>query len=187
MATASAPRQQLQPPTASAPPEKTPSRKKFVRLTLVAPGRRHLFYGVGRNLWHRGHRARRRLWARHPHSVADAPSLEPSHRVHDRRTLQRPALRGRLLRLGAPRHGELLGISGSLAVAGGHHFRYGDLSHAVCGLPDAAVSLVRGGASRSDGRAGGGDGLRAAEYCRGEAWFPPLRCGCSSRCRRRLR
>ena len=28
----------------------------------LAAGRRHLFYGVGRNLWHRRHRARRRLW-----------------------------------------------------------------------------------------------------------------------------
>jgi hypothetical protein len=45
-------------------------------------------------------------------------SLEPAHCIHDRRTLERAALRGRLLRLGAPRHGQFLGISGSMAIAG---------------------------------------------------------------------
>jgi hypothetical protein len=38
---------------------------------------------------------------------------------------------GRLLRVGAPRAGELLGISGSVVVAGGEHFRHGDLPDAL--------------------------------------------------------
>ena len=165
MATASAPRQQFQPPAIVPQPEEIGSPH------ALATGRRHLFYGVGRHLWHRGHRARRRLRQGHSHSAADSDSLEPAHRLHDRRTLERPALRRRLLRLGAPRHGQLLGISGSLALAGGVDFRHGDLSHAVRALSHAPVPLVRRGISRRDGRTGGGHRLRAAEYCRRSGGF----------------
>ena len=41
--------------------------------------------------------------------------------------------------------GKFLGISGSVAVAGGEHFRYGDLSDAFCGVSFAVDSVVRGG------------------------------------------
>ena len=64
------------------------------------------------------------------------------------------------------RHGQFLGLSGGLAVAGGLDLRHGDLSHAVRALPQPAVSLVRGRASRGDGGAGSGNSLRIAEYFR---------------------
>ena len=161
MATASAPRQNLQPSF-----YRHPQPEKIGPPHALAPGRRHLLHGVGRHLWHGRHRARRRLRQGHSHPAADPDSLEPADRLHDRRTFQRAALRRRLLRLGAPRHGQLLGISGSLAVAGGLDFRHGDLSHPVCALSRPPVSLVCGRASRRDGGSGGGDRLRAAEYCR---------------------
>ena len=62
------------------------------------------------------------LWkgfaAHPPASSAHTSALEPAHGVHDRRAFQRSACRGRLLRLGAPRDGQFLGIPGSVAVAG---------------------------------------------------------------------
>jgi len=44
---------------------------------------------------------------------------------------------------GTARHGKFLGISGSLALAGSVHFRYGDLSHAVCRVPHAHVPVFQ--------------------------------------------
>src|ERR1035438_7566617 len=73
--------------------------------------------------------------------------------------------------MGAPRHGQLLGISGSLAFAGSVDFRYGDLSDAVCRVSDAAVPVVFDQLSRSDGRPGGGHRLRGAEYRGRESGF----------------
>src|SRR4029077_7847045 len=104
-------------------------------------------------------------------SAAHAAALEPAYGLHDRRAFERAALRGRLLRLGAPRHGKFLGISGSLALAGRFDFRYGDLSHAVRGLPDAHVPMVSTGKSRMVGSTGGGDCVRSFEYCRRESCF----------------
>src|SRR3989441_5862156 len=63
-----------------------------------------------RDLWHGRHCARRWLRAGAPDPAADPDPLEPAHCLHDRRTFQRPALRGRVLRLGAPRHGQFLGF-----------------------------------------------------------------------------
>ena len=56
----------------------------------------------------------------------------------------------------------------------------------VCGLLDPADSLVCSGASRMDGGARCGDGLRADEYCGDTRGGDQLRCGCSFYCRRRL-
>ena len=152
MATASAPRQQLaNPQPLAAVPNRNPTSKKFVRLTLwplVAAtffmvsggtyGTEDIVHGAG---YGRGD----------SDSAAHPAALEPADRVHDRRAFERAALRRRLLRLGAPRHGQFLGISGSLALAGRVDFRYGDLSHAVRGLSDAHVSVVLGGQSRDGG------------------------------------
>ena len=137
----------------------------------MAAGRRDLLYGLGRNLWDRRHRAWRRIWQSDSHPAIDPASLEPADRVHDWRAFERAALRRRLLRLGAPRYGEFLGISGSLAVAGSVHFRYGDLSHAVCRVPDAHVSVVSGEPSRRARGAGRGGRLRSSQYCRREGCF----------------
>src|SRR5581483_1737826 len=107
---------------------------------------------------------RRRLLESDSHPAGHTHHLEPADRFHDRRTLERSAPRRRLLRLGAPRYGKFLGISGSLAFAGGLHFRYGDLPHPVRRLPRPRLPLVQRGTSRRDGRTGGGDRLRAAEH-----------------------
>jgi len=103
-----------------------------------------------------------------PHPLINSSSMEPPDRVHDWRAFKRAPPRGRLLRMGAPRDGEFLGISGGLAVAGSVHFRYGDLSHAVCRVPDAHVPVVPGEPSRSAGGAGSGRDLRGPQYCRSE-------------------
>ena len=137
----------------------------------MATRRRYLLYGVGRNLRHRRHRPRRGLRPCHPYPAAHAASLEPAHRLHDWRAFQRPALRRRLLRVGAPRHGQLLGVSGSMALARSLHLRYGDLPDSICRLPDAYVPLVCGGTSWGDGGFGGSRDLRAAEYCRRAGGF----------------
>src|SRR5437763_1028143 len=111
LATASAPRQEVLVPAVS-------NHKKSVR-HFVAAGGRNILYGLWRNLWHRRHRSRRRIRPRDPHPSAYSNFVEPTHRLHDWRAVQRSAVRGRVLRLGAPRHGQLLGISGSMALAGG--------------------------------------------------------------------
>src|SRR6202035_339802 len=69
-------------------------------------------------------------------------------------------------RVGTPRHVQLLGISGSLALAGGVDLRHGDLSDIIRALSHAPVSLVLCRISRLGGRLRGGRGLRAVEYCR---------------------
>jgi hypothetical protein len=130
----------------------------------VAAHRRYVLHGVGRNLRHRRHRSRRRLRPSHPHLAADAARLEPAHGVDARRTCKRLARRRRLLRLGAARDGQLLGISGSLAVAGGEHLRHGHLSHAVCLLSGAPVPVVRLRPSRTSCGSGRRSGLRCVEH-----------------------
>src|SRR5205807_3571731 len=77
--------------------------------------------------------------------------------------------RRRLLRLGAPRYAQLLGISRGMALAGCFNFRHGDLPHAVRCLSHTAVSLVFGKPSRCDGWPSGGDRLRDFEYRRCES------------------
>ena len=94
-------------------------------------------------------------------------------------------LRRRLLRLGAPRYGKFLGISGSLALAGRLDFRYGDLSHAICGLPHSHVPLVSGGKSGMVGCARRGDRLRLTEYRRRESSFAHVSVAVLRSCRRR--
>src|SRR5882762_11842619 len=62
-----------------------------------------------------------------------------------------------------------------MAVPGGQRFRYGNLSDAVCGVPDADRAVVSRRAPGSDGRAVRGGGVRRAEYCwhsRGGDYFP---------------
>src|SRR5205085_7039607 len=117
----------------------------------LAVSRCHVFHGFWRNLWHRGHSARRWLWPRYCHPAAHARALEPANHVHDRRTLRRAAFRRRLLRMGAPRDGKLLGISGGMALASGLHLRHVDLINAFRDLSHAAFSLVCCWASRSLG------------------------------------
>src|SRR5207245_1949174 len=68
--------------------------------------------------------------------------------VPERRTSERAAGGGRVLRVGAGRAGNFLGISGSVAVAGGKYFSHGDLPDAVCVLPETDVAVVRRGESR---------------------------------------
>ncbi len=76
------------------------------------------------------------------------------------------ARRGRLLRLGASRHGRLLGLSGGLALAGGQRLRHGHLPDPVRALSLAAVPVVRSQQSRSNGWPRGGHRLRCAQYRR---------------------
>src|SRR5712691_4937716 len=75
--------------------------------------------------------------------VVSAGAVVLADRVHDWRTLRRASCRGRLLRVGAPRLGKFLGLSGSVALAGREYFRYGDLSDAFCFLSEADVAVVR--------------------------------------------
>ncbi len=168
MATASAPRRQLDNPQQLSA---VPNRKKFVRLTLWPLVAATFLYGVGRNLWHRRHRAWRRLRTRDPDSAAHPAALEPAYGLHDRRAVERAAFRRRLLRLGAPRHGQLLGISGSLALARCLHLRHGDLSHPVRRLPDPHVPVVSGRQSRMVGCSRRRRRLRPAQHRRREGGF----------------
>src|ERR1700733_1384270 len=140
--------------------------KKKCKADTVAAGGCDILYGVWRNLWNRRHRSRGGLRPGNFAAAGDAADLEFADDVHDRRTLQRAAVRGRILRVGAAGDGKFLGISGSVAVAGGEYFRYGDLSDAFCGVLDAADSVVCPGPSRVDGGDGRGDGVRADEYRR---------------------
>src|SRR5262247_537498 len=86
-----------------------------------------------------------RLRPRDPDSVVPSALLELADGVHDRRTFKRPAAGGRLLCLGAARARKFLGVSGSMALDGGQHFRHGDLPDAVCFLPEADGAVVRAG------------------------------------------
>src|SRR5581483_4240564 len=104
------------------------------------------------------------LWPRDPVPDAHPSALEPADRVHDRRAFKCATARGRILRLGTPRYGQLLGISGSVALAGCFGFRHGDLPDAVRRLPDSPFSVVFSQSSRGDGRACGGCGLLAPEH-----------------------
>src|SRR6267143_5989410 len=65
--------------------------------------------------------SRRGIRARDPDFVLPASAVVFADSVHDRRTLERAAGRGRLLCVGAARVGRFLGISGSVAVAGGEY------------------------------------------------------------------
>src|SRR5712675_2040769 len=100
-------------------PRYPPSEKKNRQANALAAGRRDILHGVWRDVWHRTNCTRRRIWARDFDFAADAGAVELAHRVHDWRAFERVACRGRLLRLGAARAGKFLGISGSVAVAGG--------------------------------------------------------------------
>ena len=97
-------------------------QKESCKTDALASRCGHFFHGVGRNVRHRRNHSWRRLRTRNLDSAPPARVVEPANRVHDRGTFQRFARGGRLLCLGAARHGELLGIPGSLAVAGGQHF-----------------------------------------------------------------
>src|SRR5262249_35903921 len=108
----------------------------------LAACRRDVFHGVRRHVWHRADYFRRRIWTRSFDPVVFARAVVLTDGVHDRRASQRPASRGRLLRVGAARAGKFLGISGSVVVAGSQHFRHGDLSNAVRVLSEAIFAVV---------------------------------------------
>ena len=99
-------------------------------------------------------------------------SLEPAHCLHDWRTVERSAVRRRILRLGAARDGQFLGISAvawlSLVAS---IFDMAIYPTCFCAISHALVSLVCGGISRMDGRTRGGGRLRAFECCRGSCGF----------------
>src|SRR3989475_7919003 len=134
-----------EPPPSGSPRPRRFQSQKIGSPHFVAAGGRNILYGLWRNLWHRRHRSRRRIRPRDPHPSAHSHSLEPADSLHDRRAVERSALRGRLLRLGAPRYGQLLGIPGGLALAGGLDLRHGHLPHAVRPLSESSVPLVRQG------------------------------------------
>ena len=72
------------------------AQQKIRKADPMAAGGRDVLHGLGRDLRHRRHRAWRGIWPRDPHPPADPHSLEPAHRVHDRRTVERAARRRRL-------------------------------------------------------------------------------------------
>src|SRR4051812_40814430 len=74
--------------------------------------------------------------------------------------------------MGAPRYGKFLGIPGGLALAGCVHFRYGHLSHAVCGVSDPYVPMVSAGISWRNGGPGRGDRLCRDEHHGSESRIP---------------
>ncbi len=71
-----------------------------------------------------------------------------AHGADGGRTGQRHPGRGRLLRVGAAGDGPVLGIPGSVAVAGGQRLRHGALSHAVRALPGTDLAAHGRRASR---------------------------------------
>src|SRR2546427_5464439 len=94
------------------------SEKKSHQAYALAACGCHLLHGVRGHLWHGRDHSRRGLRPRDFNFVVPASAVVPADSVHDRRTFERTAARGRLLRVGAPRLGELLGLSGSVALTG---------------------------------------------------------------------
>ena len=102
---------------------RSPNNKKVHRQTHALASRgSDILYGVRRHLRDGRNHSWRGVWPRDPDPTVATRVLEPADGVHDRRTVERVAGCGRLLRLGTARNGELLGISGSLVVPGGKHF-----------------------------------------------------------------
>src|SRR5271154_3888894 len=96
--------------------------KKIGKIDALASGGRDFLHGVWRNLRHGRHHPRRGIFSRDSAAAGHSDSLEFAHSIYDRRAFKCAALRRRLLRMGAPRDGKFLGISGSVAVAGREHF-----------------------------------------------------------------
>src|SRR6267143_5412366 len=103
-------------------PRNPNSEKKSRQTYALAASGCHLLHGVWRHVRHGRDHSWRGLRPRDSNFAVPAGAVVPADGVHDRRTLERAAARGGLLRVGAPRIRELLGISGSVAVAGRQHF-----------------------------------------------------------------
>ena len=97
------------------------SEKKSRQAHAVAACGCHVFHGVWRHVWDGRDCSRGGLRARDFDFAVPAGAVVLADGVHDRGTFERAACRGRLLRLGAAGLGKFLGISGSVAVAGGQH------------------------------------------------------------------
>src|SRR6266853_1827766 len=102
-------------------PRNPNSEKKSHQAYALAACGRHLLHGVRRHVWHGRDHSRRGLRPRDFNFVFPASAVVPADSVHDRGTFERAAARRRLLRVGAPRLGKFLGLSGSVALAGGEH------------------------------------------------------------------
>ena len=94
------------------------NKKKSREAHALAACCRHVFHGVRRHVWNRRNYSRSGLWPRDIDPAVPASAVVLAYRVHDWGTVERAAARGRLLRVGAARVGKLLGLSGSVALAG---------------------------------------------------------------------
>src|SRR6267143_229693 len=99
-------------------PRNPNSEKKSHQAYALAACGCHLLHGVRGHLWHGRDHSRSGLRPRDFNFVFPASAVVPADSIHDRRTFERTAARGWLLRMGTPRLGELLGLSGSVALAG---------------------------------------------------------------------
>src|SRR5579859_1878298 len=119
------------------------TEKESNEADALAVGCGDVFHGVWRDLWNGRSYSRRRLRPRNFDFAFFAGALVFADGIHDRRVVERAAARRRLLRVGSSRTRQLLGISGSVAVAGRQHIRHGDLSDALRDLFEADGSVVR--------------------------------------------
>src|SRR5258708_7146285 len=102
-------------------PSNSNHQKESRKVDALAFGCRHVLHGFRRNLRDRSDYFRRRLRSRDSGPVVSASAVVLADGLHDRRTLERAAAGRRLLRLGAPRIGQFLGLPGSLAFACRQH------------------------------------------------------------------
>src|SRR5260370_34886968 len=102
-------------------PRNPNSKEKSRQIDALAACSRHLLYGVWRHLRDGGDHSRRGLRPRDSDIALSAGAVVPADGIHDRRALQRAAAGRWLLRVGAPRIGEFLGLPGSVALAGRKH------------------------------------------------------------------
>src|SRR6266481_1962143 len=103
-------------------PRNSNSEKENHQTYAVAACGHDIFHGIWRHIWDGRNYSWSRVRARDIDPAVSAGAVVLADGVHDWRAVERAARRGWLLRVGAARIGESLGISGSVAVAGRKHF-----------------------------------------------------------------
>ena len=133
----------------------------------MALGGRHVFHGVGWDVRHRRHRARRGVPAGGFLSAADADALESADGVHDRRTVERAFPReGGYYAWVRRALGNIWGFQEAWLSLAASIFDMAIYPTLFVAYLNATGSVVRCGTSWSDGWSGSGDRLRGAEHRR---------------------